>query len=449
MTNGLTNSDGINNLIRGVWRLDRSPALRGQNVKNATYSLVEYAVILLLYLAVTPLLVRRLDLDVYGIWILTNSIVGLASALDFGFGDATTWLISRYRGRSDSNGIIRGVRTAYWASIPLAIFSGSILFLCAQGLVTFVFKIPTDLSTIATQSLKLAGALLSVRVMGSVFAGTIRGYERYDVSAVVSICTQGAIQLSTVILVLIGLGITEILLASVLVSLIGLVTQGEIVRRLMQSSPWRFEVDKRELQEMFRFGRYSWLQSVIWMVFTHADRLVIGASLGTSALAIYAVCLQLAQQINAVMGAVFSILLPAISRLMETTEVHNLRGEVTWLIRLNLACSLVLAFPVIVFGDFLLMVWMGHDFMVQGTTILRLLAGAFFIQSAQVALHFILIGAGDFKFVSIISLIGITVNILTMILLMPLMGINAAAMGRLMYGSIISVNFFRIGKVFR
>ncbi len=449
MTNGLTNSDRINNLIRGVWRLDRSPALRGQNVKNAAYSLGEYAVIPLLHLLVTPLLVRRLGLDAYGIWILINSIVGLASALDFGLGDATIWLISRYRGRADSTAIVRVVRTAYWTSVPLAFLSGSILFLCAEGLVTFVFKIPTEMTAIATQSVKLGGVLLTVRVMESVFAGTIRGYERYDVSAAVSIVTRGAILFSVVILVLIGLGITEILLASVVVSFIGLVTQGEIVGRLMQSSPWRLEIDKKEFQEMFQFGRYAWLQSALGMVFTHTDRLVVGALLGTSALTIYAVCLQLAQQIHTVVGAGFSILFPAISRLRETTETGNLRGEVKWLIQLNLACSLALAFPVIVFGDFLLTVWMGHDFMVQGTTLLRFLASAFFIQSAQVALHFILIGAGDFKFVSVISLIGVTANTLTMIFLMPLMGINAAAMGRLVYGAIISANFFRIRKVFR
>jgi len=94
-----------------------------------------------------------------------------------------------------------------------------------------------------------------------------------------------------------------------------------------------------------------------------------------------------------------------------------------------------------------LALWMGHDFMAQGTTVLRLLACAFFILSMNVALHYILLGAGDIKFVSLTNIIGGALSLIATIALVPVAGINAAAVGRFIYGAIVSLNFSRVAKV--
>ncbi len=447
MINGPNQSGGIKRLIGGGWRLGHFPSETGQNVKNAAYSLGEYIVIPLLYLLVTPLLVGRLGLEVYGIWMLINSIVGVASALDFGFGDSTLRFVAMYRGRGELASIVRGIRTAYWISVPIALLLGLLTFLCSPLLANTVFKIPAQLQRVTTQSLELGAVLLAVRVMESVFAGAVRGYERYDVSAVISIGTRGAILLSAAALVLEGLGLKEILVATVAISIIGFVIQGQIVHRLMCASPWKPQVDRGELQRMFGFGLYAWLQSAASLIFNHADRMVIGTLLGMSVLAVYSVCLQLAQQIQGIAGAGFSVLFPAMSRRMGTTRAGSLLAEAKSLILFNVLISLVLALPVILFSDSILAFWMGHDFMVQGTTVLRLLACAFFIMSVNVALYFILLGAGDIKFVSFTGIMGGAMSLIITILLVPVAGINAAALGRFIYAAIASLNFFRLARV--
>ncbi len=412
------------------------------------FSLSEYVLIPLLYLAATPFLVKRLGPDLYGLWMLINSIAGMAGALNFGFGDSTLRFVSMYRGRGETTSIVRGIRTAYSASLLIAMVAGSLLFLCSPLLVS-IFQIPSGGTILAIQSLQLGAALLALQVIESVFKGVFQGHERYDLSAMVSVGVRGTILLSAVVLVLDGCGLREILLASVAISLFGLVIQGEIVHRLINATPWKPQFDTIELQRMFGFGVYAWLQSAGGMIFGQADRMVIGSMLGMSALTVYSVCLQLAQQIHAFVSAGFSVLFPMISRRMETVMIGNLHAEARSLILVNLLVSIVLAVPVIFFGDSILELWMGHDFMVQGTTVLRLLAGAFFILSINVALHYILLGAGDVKFVALTNTVGGAMSLIVTIALVPVAGINAAAAGRLIYGAIVSMNFLRINKVLR
>jgi len=171
--------------------------------------------------------------------------------------------------------------------------------------------------------------------------------------------------------------------------------------------------------------------------------------LGTSTLGAYSVCLQLAQCIHAVQAAGFSVLFPAISRRTQATSRGNLLMEARRLILLNVAISFVLAAPVIVFGDAILAFWMGNSFVAQGSMVLRLLACAFFVMSLNVAIHYILLGAGDIKFVSFTNILGGAMSLLTTVTLVPVAGVNAAALGRFIYGATVGMNYSRLAKVLK
>ena len=121
----------ISAMIEPFLRQVRSPTATSQHIKNAAFSLGEYVGIPLLYLAATPLLVWRLGLDLYGLWMLINSLVAMAGALNLGFGDSTLRFVSIYRGRGDATSIVRAIRSAFSVSTLVALVSGSLLWLCA------------------------------------------------------------------------------------------------------------------------------------------------------------------------------------------------------------------------------------------------------------------------------------------------------------------------------
>lgn len=415
--------------------------------RNTVYSLGEYAVLPVIHLVATPFLIRHLGLDLYGIWMLINSIVGLAGAVDLGLGEATIRFVSLYRGRGDRSAIHRTVQTAFWASCPLAVCFGILVFSAAAPLIDHAFLIPIEYRTVALQSFQIGAALAVIRMVEAILIGTLRGYERYDVAAMTSVGIRATSLCSAVVMAMLGFGLPQMLLIIVALSALGLLAEGMIVGRLMQASPWVPFIDRTAFRKMFAFGGYAWVHGSAWLIFSQIDRVIIGAFLGTSALGIYSVCMQLAQPIHGAVGAGFATAFPAMSRRYESVNRSAMSLEVAHLIRLNLASAVLLAMPVIYFSGTILTLWMGQDFMLQADSVFRLLVAGSFIQATGVVPYFLLLGAGDAKFVSLTSFAGMAAMLLATLALLPVAGIYAPAVGRLLGACIAYGNYARLVKL--
>ena len=380
---------------------------------------------------------------------LINSLVGLADALNFGLGNATLKFISVYRGRSEMVSVIRVIRTSMSISILIAALSGSATYLAAGLLIGSAFKIPQHLTAVAIEAFQAASFLVAVRIVDLTLSAALRGYERYDMAALASMTIRGGTVLSTLILVQHGFGLRAMVIAGIVVGLSGLVAQGVLVHRLIGVSPWVPSVNGAHLRDMFGFGIYAWFQSIGGLIFGQTDRIVVGTMLGAAALGTYGVCLQLASQIHVLLSAMFSVLFPLASRLRETVTTEGLFGTFRSLIVLNVVMSTALAFPLIFFPEKVLALWMGRAFAADAGGLLRLLAVAFLVLAANVALHYVLLGAGDIRFVSLTNVLGGAASLAATIPLVPLAGLDAAALGRLVYGGIVTLNYSRIGKALR
>jgi len=417
--------------------------------KNAAFSLGEYLLLQTLQLASTPFLVHRLGLEQYGIWVLIISVVAMADAMNLGLGNAALRFVSVYRGRGETVSVIRVIRTSVSTSILIAVLAGLAVYLAARILVGSALKVPLALTAVAMDACQLASLLVVLRIMDLTLNATLRGYERYDLAALASMGIRGGTVLSAVVLVQRNFGLSAMVVAGIILSLSGVVVQGVLVHRLIGASPWIPVWNGEQLRDMAGFGVYAWLQSIGGLIFGQTDRIVVGAMLGVAALGTYGVCLQLAQQIHVLLSAMFSVLFPFTSRLRETGPPDSLLGGLGSLIALNAVMASALAFPLIFFPQRILTVWMGHAFDAETGGLLRLLAIAFLVLAVNVALHYVLLGAGDIKFVSLTNVCGGAANLAATVMLVPLVGLNAAALGRLLYGGVVSLNYLRIAKVLR
>jgi len=254
---------------------------------------------------------------------------------------------------------------------------------------------------------------------------------------------------SAVVVTYLGMSLQAILTMSIAVSVMGLLIQGMLAAYLVRSSPGKTQPQEKQWQEMFKFGMFAWLQTITWVVFSHADRLIIGSFLGTAALAVYSVCLQLAQPIHGVIAAGFSVLFPVVSRRMESPNVAGLARDLKDLMKLNVVCSLALTIPGFLLAGPLLVLWMGQDFMIQGTSVLQWLVVACLLQAIQVVPHFILMASGDMKFLSITSVVGLGTTLGVITLFLPVVGIMGVVLGRLAGGIVECLLFLRVAAILK
>ncbi len=293
------------------------------------------------------------------------------------------------------------------------------------------------------RAIQLAGVGLAIRSVDSVFLSTLRGYERYDLAASVAMAVRIATVGGAVALVAAGYGLVEILLNTLAVTLVGTVAQVILSRRLVAGLTLWPLLDRAALREVFGFGMYSWVQGLGGMIFGQADLLLIGAILGSTQLAYYAVCVQLAQQIHGLPAATFSFLFPLISSRYENSGRAGLRKLFRRYVTLNVVFAAVLAAPLILWGRPILTLWMGAEFASHASVLLAILGAAYALLSMNVVPHNTLLGLGQVRFVSIANLAGGALSLIGVAALLPVIGLNGAGVGRLLYGPVISMNFIR------
>jgi len=432
-----------------VAALRHSRHFRG-SATNAAYSVADYLVQPLLLLATAPFLMSHLGSEQYGIWMLAGALAGTMGIFSTGLSDATVKYVSTYRGQKDLASVTRTVRGSLTLSVLLGGIAAATAYLAAPALVRHVFKVNLQHHTIAIRSIQLGGLVLMLRSIDSVFVGTLRAYERYAPAVKLAILVRVLVIGSAVLLVGTGYGVVAIMLATAVAVALGAVLQARVIRRIVPTISFCPYVDRSAWKEIFGFGFYTWAQNVGGLLFGQVDRFLIAAFLGTAAVAYYSICMQLAQPVHGLLAAAFNFLFPHISARSEAKDSAEDLQHLFWTAAgLNIVLAVLLCLPLVVLGKTILSLWMGPGFARESALLLALLAVAFCMLSINVVPHFTLLGLGKVRFVSVVNLIGGVLSLAAAAVLIPTVGLTGAAVGRLLYGPVITLNYLKVAKSLR
>jgi O-antigen/teichoic acid export membrane protein len=399
-----------------------------------------------LMIITAPFLVSRLGADQYGIWMLVSALAGTIGVFQIGLGDATIKYVSSYRGREDSAGVSRIIRGTLSLSILLGGITALAVFLVAPYCVRHIFKIEPQNVSVAITCIRLGGVLLWIQSISFVFANSLKAYESYGPPVKIAAFLKTATIVTAVILVASGHSVVAVMLATLGVTLLGIGFLASATRRVISRSLLLPTFDRRTWREVFHFGFYSWIQGAAGLVFSQADKLLIAATLGAGSLTYYTLCVQVAQQIHGLPGAVFSFLFPHISARHESGNKRNLKKTYYLAVLANAVLSVTLTLPLVVLSKRILTIWMGADFAAHSYAMFSVLAAAFCVVSLNVAPHYTLLGLGKVRFISFVNLAGGALSLVGAAVLIPSLGLFGAAAGRLFYGPVISANYLKVAK---
>lgn len=404
-----------------------------RSLRNAIYSIVDYLLLPILWLITTPIFVSRLGVDLYGIWMLSNTfLISFSGIVSFGLTDATIKYISKYRALGDDMGVVRVVRSTLTVYGVLGSSGGVVAFLVAPLLVHHVFKVGSENISTAIVALQIGGVGIIVRFLDSVFQSAIYGYERYDLAACVTMVTNAVTMVLNVALVLNGYSLIEILIATIILLGISGIAKALIVKYvLIPNLIFSPLFDKAALSEIFGFGLYSWLQSISGILLHQVDRLLVVSLLGTSALTYYIVCLQLAQQIHAVLARAFSFMFPLSSAIRERGDFQRLRYIYFKGSNFTIIAAVAIGLPLFIFSYNILTRWMGGTFADKADNVLRVLVFSYTLLATSIVPYYYLNGTGFVRLNTIFGVISSMTVMFVSWFLIPWLGIVGAAWARL------------------
>jgi O-antigen/teichoic acid export membrane protein len=418
-----------------------------QHLSNAAYGALDYAAYPALMLAATPVLLRHLGVASYGVWLVANAAISVGSIVSSGFGDAVIQRIAMLR----SNGERSAIPTVIANMLAINLSLGGPLALLLWIVVPFVSGRITHydpaLQMSCIWSLRIGSVLILLKSIESVFISALRAFEMYSPAVRVSIATRMTTIMLSVILASRGYGVPALMVATALVLVGGIFAQWRILRGL-GLAPLLPAFDRQVSRDLASFGVFSWLQAIAGVFFSQADRLLLGLTLGASAVSYYGVCVQMTQPIHGLTAAALHFLFPYLSRHHAAGNLATMRRSIGYALAVNIAFSALLTAVVATFGRRFLERWMGHVFAAHTSALLPLLAAGFALLSLNVTAHYTLLALGRVRLVAALNLAGGATMLLAIAMLIPRMGQAGAAWSRLLYGSVTCLAYLPIVRQF-
>jgi O-antigen/teichoic acid export membrane protein len=194
----------------------------------------------------------------------------------------------------------------------------------------------------------------------------------------------------------------------------------------MRLSPSRFS--RRQMREVTAFSLYLFLISIAIYVGTNIDNLIIGAYLGTSAIAVYTVAIRLAEYQRQLCGQFSGFLFPLVVRFDASRDVEALQATLLDGSRIAIGLVAGVTLCLVGFGDQIVALWMGPGF---GESIpplyVMVLAGV--VMVGQGPAGSILLATGRHRVVAAASVLDILLNIGLSVALVAHYGLVGVALG--------------------
>ena len=329
-------------------------------VKGSLWTLAGQVVPLGVSLITSPIVIRLLGTEGYGVMILVLLIPTYFGFADFGMGLASTKFGSDAYASGSREKEARIVRTAaliaLLTSIPIAVAIFSL-----SGTVIEWFNVPEHFRDEASLALKLAAVTIVLNFLCLIFNTPQLTRLRMDLNTLVNAGFRilGAIAIPIVIYLGGGIvGAVLVLFAVSTLTLLGhIFVSGRLLRELFQIS-----IEKAAVRPMLKFGGSLVAAGIAGVLLVNLEKLVLTRATSVETLAYYSVALTFAGVITLFSGSMIQSLIPAFSQLQGEGNREALSNLYSRGIRMNL----IWVVPVIVFLALIakpfFTLWGGEDF---------------------------------------------------------------------------------------
>lgn len=331
---------------------------------GAILSYVVMALSNLIGLLYTPYMLRMMGQSEYGMYALVASVVAYLTILDLGFGNT----IIRYTAKFRTEGKIKEQESMFGMFIVLYMGIGVLAFLL--GMVLY-FNIDAIYgSSLSEEELRKTHTLMLLMVFNlaftfplSIFGSIVTAYEKFVFQKVIQIARLVLNTLLMIILLEMGYRAIGMVTLITFFNLSSLLVNFWYCKKKLKIKIKFGSFDWRFFKELAGYSFYIFLGAIIDRLFWSSGQLVLGAYVGTAAIAIFAVGIQLEQMYMGFSTAISGVFLPKVTA-MATNEKS--KKEISDLfIRTGRIQFVVMAFILtgfILFGHQFILLWAGDDY---------------------------------------------------------------------------------------
>lgn len=390
-------------------------------------------------LVMTGALVRTLGRDEYGMLVVSLAASGLSLAVIPAVAATTTRFVSAQAAVTEAGG--RGVARIITASL-LVVAAIDLLLLVVAALFRDPLSSALFGQVIASQRsdarelLLLGVAAFGIQQVDSVLAGALRGMERFKEQAVIEVASRTALACGAIAVASLTGRVDIVLAVQCGTCSAAVLLRAATVRELAPGCRLFARPERTDFIRVTSFGGWMWVIALASAGFGATDRVIIGQRLGPAAAGQFNVYMQIAQLIHYVPNSVFSFSLPIFSRL--GAQGSQVRRELTHTYRSYVAGSvclgLAIAVAIVLLRQPLLRLFVGQTSYSGHELAFALLVITFIFNCVSIGAVYLLLALGSSRLVSSLSTALMLGAVALMPVLIPLYGLEGAAIARLLHG---------------
>lgn len=418
-------------------------------------AVLNYAVLglnTLVGLAYTPYMLRMLGQSEYGLYALAASVIAYLTILDCGFGNAIIRYTAKYRaeGKTEEQYSLFGLFTALYTGIGiLTLGAGAVLLFYVDSIFGETL---TVVELERTRSILLLMIFnLAITFPLSIYGAIITAYEDFIFLRVVQIVR---ILLNTVVMIcLLSMGYKAVTMVVVqtIFNILSLLLNYFYCKHKIHIRIKFKRIEWGFFREVAIYSFWIFLNAIMDRIYWSTGQFVLGATVGTVAVAVFAVAIQL-QNIYMSFAAVSGVFLPRVTALI--ANECNPRAISELFVRIGRIQYIVLVFILsgfIAFGQQFIDLWAGPDY--SDSYIIALILFVPSTISLSQSLGIIILQArNQMRFRSLVYIFIALLSLVFQIVLSKLyggIGCAIAISGALIVGQVIVMNiyYYRVQQI--
>jgi len=409
-------------------------------LKNSVYNFLGFLLPIAIMIVVTPIIIAKLGVKEYGIYIFLNTVVVFLGLLDLGVSVANSKHIIEYHSINREDLLKKLIYSMNSVYLILAFIY---FFVCVcTGLVIQMFFLRAGAQDNYFLLFLIIGLTSFVGATFTNFICIITTIQRYDLQLKISVTFIVLNNLSMLILALLGYKLVPILLSQLLLALLAGLTYYWYDRKIFPVMRFKYAWDKKEILKNYKFGLSVTFNNLASSSLVHFDKLLVPIFLGNAQLTYYSVPGSIATKISNISDVFSTVLFPITVNLHSLNQLDHIRRVYIRSIRLITILAAAISFSIIFMADKILLYWLDQSFVKQSVDVLILLVMTNFVLALFNPLSNLLMAMNKMKFLTLGSVIMAVINIVALFILLPRYGINGAAAAYLIATLFIFYMFF-------
>lgn len=312
----------------------------------------------------TPVMLQILGQSEYGLYSLANSVVGYLSLLNFGIGSTVVRYLTKCRAQNDRKGEERmlGLFVVIYSALTLLVLIVGTICALNCGLVYSAKLTREELSRMQLL-IFLMTVNTAITFLFSAFTSVVLAHERYIFKKLTEMLSTVLAPCMNLLMLFMGFASVGLVIATTIVHLLMYGSNLFYCLRVLKIRPRFKNMPFGIMKELVAFSAFVFLGMVGDMLYWATDKLIIGAMIGTAAVAVYNVGATFNTIVTSVSSAISGVLTPRITNMVftdcskkELTDIFIRVGRLQYI----LVSFIISAF--IVFGQQFIRLWAGEAY---------------------------------------------------------------------------------------